>query len=257
MTSTTMNTTTSASVAHAIPLRQAGEGHILCDHIVGDEGIAPGFASMLCGVGRGILAPFDGGVALREDNWIFQLIAGFGFEHVDGVGGLGDEVGLIFGVVSTLAVEDLELTPGRLEPLEGVAFEDDSEAALGVGLEFLHGVETADEAAKEIFVHVALISRGDSVLERCFTDGVRIGAWLQFGEAFADHDFVAGSLFPVVILHLGMNEASDIPLVGAQNLLGVILGEVGAEVLDGLPGEVVEQVGVVVVGDIVEIDRAN
>ena len=46
-----------------------------------------------------------------------------------------------------------------LEPLEGVAVEDHREFALGVGIELLHRVKAAPEAAEEVFA-MLLLSAG-------------------------------------------------------------------------------------------------
>ena len=82
------------------------------------------------------------------------------------------------------------------------------------------------------------------------------GARLQFGEALADLDVVAGRLFPVMRLHLPVNESRDVLLVVVQDLPHLLFRKVALEVLHRLAREIVEKLGVVVVGDVVEIDQS-
>ena len=59
-----------------------------------------------------------------------------------------------------------------------------------------------------------------------------------------------------MLLHLGVDEARDLALIAAQHLARVVLGKIALEVLHRLRGKVVEQIGMVVVGDVVEIHEA-
>ena len=59
-----------------------------------------------------------------------------------------------------------------------------------------------------------------------------------------------------MLLHLRVNEPGDVPLVAAEHLARVVLGQVGPEVLHGLGGQVVKQVGMIVIGDVVEVHQA-
>ena len=53
-----------------------------------------------------------------------------------------------------------------------------------------------------------------------------------------------------------MDEPGNVPLVQAQNLPGVIFGKIAAEMLYDLPGEVIKQIGMFVIGHIIEIHQA-
>ena len=86
--------------------------------------------------------------------------------------------------------------------------------------------------------------------------GRGVGAWLQFGEALADLHLVADGFFPIMVLHLGVDEPGDVALVAAQHLARVFFGQISLEVPHRLAGEIVKQVGMVVVGDIVKIHEA-
>ena len=101
---------------------QRDQGHILRDHIVWYQGIAPGFATVACCVRGSVCAPFDRRVALRKHDRVIHLIAGLWFEHILRIRRFGDKVRLILQVIAALPVEDLELPFGRLEPFDGVAF---------------------------------------------------------------------------------------------------------------------------------------
>jgi hypothetical protein len=52
--------------------------------------------------------------------------------------------------------------------------------------------------------------------------------------------------FPIMFLHPGVNEFSDVPLIAQLHLASVIFREIGAEVLNHLSREVIQQISVVV-----------
>jgi hypothetical protein len=58
-----------------------------------------------------------------------------------------------------------------------------------------------------------------------------------------------------VNLHLSMNESSNVRLVTAKDLPGRLNCEVGPKVFYGLRGKVIEQVGMIVIGHVIEIHR--
>jgi hypothetical protein len=64
---------------------------------------------MVCGVGAPVYRRFLFG----EDDWVFHLVAGFGFEHEDRIGGFSHEIRLVFEMVGAVPVKDLELAPWR------------------------------------------------------------------------------------------------------------------------------------------------
>ncbi len=121
---------------------------------MGDEGVTPGFAAVLRGVGAGVGAPFDRGIALGEDDRVVHLFASFRLEHVDRISGLGNDVGLVLRIVGAMPVVNLELPLGGLEPFQGITLQDDGEAPLRVRPELLHRVETLGESAEEVLRHV-------------------------------------------------------------------------------------------------------
>lgn len=55
-------------------------------------------------------------------------------------------------------------------------------------------------------------------------------------------------------VHLRVHETGNLALVEPQHLPDVLLGQVAAEMRDSLPREVVEQVRLLVVGNVVEVD---
>ncbi len=57
-------------------------------------------------------------------------------------------------------------------------------------------------------------------------------------------------------LHLGMDETGDIALMATQHLAGVILAQIGQKMLHGLSGQIVEHIGMSVVGHIIEVHQA-
>ncbi len=70
------------------------------------------------------------------------MIDSLRLQHVDHVFRLGDEVRLVFKVIGALPIENWNLPFGRLEPLDGVAFQNDRELTLGVRVELLYGVSS-------------------------------------------------------------------------------------------------------------------
>ena len=60
-----------------------------------------------------------------------------------------------------------------------------------------------------------------------------------------------------MILHLCVNEARNVPLVAAQHFSQFIFRKIGLEVFDRLSRKIVEQFGVVVIGNIIEIHQAT
>src|SRR6266436_5702249 len=94
-------------------------------------------------------------------------------------------------------VEDLELPPGRLEPLDRVPIQNDRQFPLGVGVELLHGIEAPLESAEEIFRHVALVFRRMPEIERLLTGNGAVIAGLKLREALADLHFIADGFLPV------------------------------------------------------------
>src|SRR5450759_110142 len=95
-------------------------------------------------------APFDSDIALREDVRISHLVRGFGLQHIDSVIGLGDKIRLVLQVFNARTIKQLELPLCRLEPLHGLALQDDSKLSLRVGLELLSGIKAAREPAKQV-----------------------------------------------------------------------------------------------------------
>jgi len=60
-----------------------------------------------------------------------------------------------------------------------------------------------------------------------------------------------------MILHLSMDESCDIALITAQHFASVILGKIALEMLNCLRGQIVEKVGMVIVGNVVKINQAT
>ena len=118
-------------------LGECGEGHVVGDHIVREQDVAPRLAAVGLGVVSGVLAPLHRDIAFGDHVRRLQFVARFGLKHVDVRRRLGDEVGLVFEVVGAGFVENLELALRRLEPLLRFALQDDGELTLGVRLEFI------------------------------------------------------------------------------------------------------------------------
>ncbi|MGB8719711.1 MAG: hypothetical protein WCD46_10420, partial [Desulfobacterales bacterium] len=66
-------------------------------------------------------APFYRSFLFGENDWVFHLVAGFGFEHEYRIGVFSHEIRLVFEMVSTMPVKDLELPLCGFEPFERVA----------------------------------------------------------------------------------------------------------------------------------------
>ena len=107
------------------------------DFIMRNQEIAPRFAAVCLGVCSGVFAPFDGSGAFRPHFRGFQIRARFDFRKPDGVSGFHDEIGDVFAVFRAELVIDLELSFGGFEPFFGIAFQNNGEAAFGIGIEFL------------------------------------------------------------------------------------------------------------------------
>jgi hypothetical protein len=67
-------------------------------------------------IGR-VFAPRNSRVFLRNDFGVFDVLAHFGFNHVDRAICFRDEIGLIFALGRAPLVKDLELAACRLERL--------------------------------------------------------------------------------------------------------------------------------------------
>src|SRR5258708_39991458 len=73
-----------------------------------------------------------------------------------------------------------------------------------------------------------------------------------------DLDVVAGRrLFPVVRLHLRVDKGGNRSQVELQNLLRIVLGQIGEQVPNDLASQVEEHVGIHVIGHIIEINEAH
>jgi hypothetical protein len=59
----------------------------------------------------------------------------------------------------------------------------------------------------------------------------------------------------MMVLHLCVDEIGNLSLVQSQHLARILLGQVAAKVAHRLPRQVVEKIGVAVVGDVVEVDQ--
>jgi hypothetical protein len=59
-----------------------------------------------------------------------------------------------------------------------------------------------------------------------------------------------------MLLHLRMDEGGDGLLVAAQDLACIVFGQRDQKVPDGLPGQIIEKVRVVIVSDVVGVDEA-
>lgn len=150
-------------------LDEAGKRHVLGNHVMRDQGVAPRLAAITrCMVAR-VPAPFERGIALCQHVRVLHLVRGLGFQHQDAVIRLCHEVRLIFLKVGFRAIEKLKLAAGGLEPFLRVAIENESEPALGVRLEFLHGIEAPLEPAEQVSGHVRLVRRSKMEIERSFS----------------------------------------------------------------------------------------
>ena len=86
--------------------------------------------------------------------------------------------------------------------------------------------------------------------------GAEIVVGAERGEALAHVRFVGGRLLLVMLLHLGVDQVHQRLLVILEHVEHLVLVlQVGAQVGHDLPGQLVEQLGVIVVGDVVEIDE--
>src|SRR5690349_13557414 len=94
-----------------------------------------------------VLAPLLGCFPLRLHLGRRHLVARLRLDHQKLGLGLGDEIWDVLLMRRPHAIEDLELTLGRLEPSKRLPLEDYGEAALGVGGELLQAIEAPREAA--------------------------------------------------------------------------------------------------------------
>lgn len=132
---------------------EPGQGHVRGDCVVGNEEVPPLLAAMLLGVLGGVFTPFHCGVFLGQDFGMLHLVGALGLAEEEAAFGFDSEVGLVAAV---FVVVNLELAPGRFEPLQHIAvvFEDDGEAAFAVDVELLEFVQTFLKAAEEVAFYV-------------------------------------------------------------------------------------------------------
>src|SRR5690348_9224373 len=105
--------------------------------IMRDQQVFPRLAVYSGRVFGSMLAPTDGGSGLALYFRCRQILPLLRFHHQDGVLGLCDEVGDVFGLLAAMLVVHLELALGRLEPFQRIALQDDGEASLRVRVELL------------------------------------------------------------------------------------------------------------------------
>ena len=67
---------------------------------------------------------------------------------------------------------------------------------------------------------------------------------------------ISGRFLPVMVLHLGVDESRNVALVAAKHLARVFLGKIAFEMLHRLRGQIIEQIGMIVVRNIIEIHQA-
>jgi len=60
-----------------------------------------------------------------------------------------------------------------------------------------------------------------------------------------------------MLLHLGMNVAGDFSLVETPHLLRILFREVASEMLHGLSGKIVKQIGMIVISHVIEINQTT
>ena len=112
------------------------------------------------------------------------------------------------------------------------------------------------ETSEQVLRHVALVRGRITIVEYGVVGRHRVGARFQFREASVDLGFKAARIFPEVLLHLGVDEPCDLALMVAKHFCCLALREVAFKVRHGLCCKVVEQVGMVIVGDVVEVHQA-
>ena len=72
-------------------------------------------------------------------------------------------------------------------------------------------------------------------------------------KALHDFRFVAARFLPKMFLHLRVNELGNIPMMATKHLPRTFYAEIGLEVFHRLRGETVQQIGMIVVGDVIKI----
>jgi hypothetical protein len=113
------------------------------------------------------------------------------------------------------------------------------------------------EATEQQLADLGLVSGFDQVILNRICRAGRVCARLQRREAVTDRDLVALGLLPVVLLHLGMDEGCQGMLIELQDSSSVILRQVRQEVPNGLAGQIVEQIRLLVVGHVVEVHQTS
>src|SRR5215208_2437619 len=97
---------------------QPFQRHVLRDHMVRNKEILPRLAVVGGTVVTCTLTPKHCCITFREHFGICHFVTSFGLKHVNRVFCFSNEVRLVLGIFCTPLVVDLELTFGRLEPLQ-------------------------------------------------------------------------------------------------------------------------------------------
>jgi hypothetical protein len=115
--------------------------------------------------------------------------------------------------------------------------------------------QTLPEPTEQVSRHVALIGWRNAVIERWLVKGCD-RAFLQIGETLPNFMFIFHLIVePEMILHLRMDGASDLRLVKGEQSPGLFFRKIGRKVSNDLPGKVVEQIGMLIVGDVGNVDH--
>ncbi len=121
-------------------------------------------------------------------------------------------------------------------------------------MEFFLAIETSFESAENHLADSRFVAHRFSEIVNGFVSQPVKGSFLKGAEALAHNDIVARYFFPMVLLHLGVDELRKLSVVILKHIrrFAHVL-EIGLQMRDHLPRQVVKQVGVVVVRHVVEI----
>ena len=96
----------------------------------------------------GVTAPFNRYITFCQNVGVLHLAGGLGLHHQNLRRRLCYEVRLIFLIINSGTVEELELPPGWLKPLQCFALKNYGELSLGVRLKLLSWVQAARESSE-------------------------------------------------------------------------------------------------------------
>ena len=199
------------------------------------------------------LAPERRGAGLGQDGLVLHFGLALRLAEVAGRLGLRGEVRDVLVIVG---VVDAEVAFGRLQPfLDGrVALQDDGHDPFGVRLETQHGIEGLLEAVEQHAADQQLVVHRRAEVANLLGGGLAVVVRAERDEASGDLHVELGRGLLEVVLHLRVDVLHQRLLMGLQDVEHFVFGlQVGLHVLHHLPGQLVEQLGVLVVVDVVEV----